>query len=134
MEAACGLGIKPRLSRMVDGDSVGAEDEKIDAGVKAEVGGERDKGWIRSQPGTPSSTLGPMRIGGYRIFPLSRTRRNANSGRTSKLGYQLMVNCLCRGPPKLIDLEGDPLDMRWKDHWFPLHIPLNLLDKPNLPA
>lgn len=40
---------------------------------------------MRSHPGTPSSTLGPRRIGGDRIVPLSKTLRNAKSGNTSKL-------------------------------------------------
>jgi hypothetical protein len=55
--------MKPLFSRIVDGESTG-EEENMVAGVKEDAGGDRDNGWIRSHPGTPSSTLGPRRIGG----------------------------------------------------------------------
>lgn len=55
--------MNPLFSKIVDGES-GGEDEKIVAGVKEDAGGERDRGWIRSHPGTPSSTRGPRSIGG----------------------------------------------------------------------
>lgn len=85
--------MNPRLRRIVDGVSITGdelEEEKMDEGDNDEAGGARDSGWIRSQPGTPSSTRGPRRMGGDRIVPLSRTRRNAKSGRASRLrGGQL---------------------------------------------
>lgn len=80
--------MNPRLSKIVDGvliTGLDEDEEKIVDGVNADWGGDRDRGWIRSQPGTPSSTLGPIKIGGERIVPLSKTLRKAKSGNTSRL-------------------------------------------------
>jgi hypothetical protein len=54
--------MNPRLRRIVDGFS--SSEENIWAGDNELVGGDRDRGWMRSHPGTPSSTRGPIRIGG----------------------------------------------------------------------
>lgn len=83
--------MNPRLRRIVDGVLItGEEDEeeKIVDGEREDAGGARERGWIKSQPGTPSSTRGPMRIGGDKIVPLSKTLRNANSGNASRLMHQ----------------------------------------------
>lgn len=54
--------MNPRFNKIVDGFSIFSEN--MCAGDREDEGGDLERGWIRSHPGTPSSTRGPRRIGG----------------------------------------------------------------------